>query len=111
MADRPPRPASMKRRLLVGVLGAVAAIWLATAIVSYRDARRETDDLLDAHLAQIERVERHVCGNTLAMSTAQVVQNDDLMTCGFEPLYCVTADVSCSTRDEYSHGVPGARKP
>src|SRR5512144_2518170 len=51
MADR-PRPASMKRRLLVGVLGAVAAIWLVTAIVSYRDARRETDDLLDAHLAQ-----------------------------------------------------------
>jgi two-component system sensor histidine kinase QseC len=51
MADR-PRPASMKRRLLVGVLGVVAAIWLATAIVSYRDARREIDDLLDAHLAQ-----------------------------------------------------------
>ena len=51
MADW-PRPASMKRRLLAGVLGAVAAIWVGTAIVSYRDARREIDDLLDAHLAQ-----------------------------------------------------------
>ena len=51
MADW-PRPASMKRRLLAGVLGAVAAIWLGTAIVSYRDARREVDELLDAHLAQ-----------------------------------------------------------
>jgi two-component system sensor histidine kinase QseC len=42
----------MNRRLLAGVLGAVAAIWLATALVSYRDARREIDELLDAHLAQ-----------------------------------------------------------
>jgi two-component system, OmpR family, sensor kinase len=39
-------------RLLVGVLGAVALVWLATAVVSYRDARREIDALLDAHLSQ-----------------------------------------------------------
>jgi two-component system, OmpR family, sensor kinase len=39
-------------RLLVGVLGAVALVWLATAVLSYRDARREIDALLDAHLSQ-----------------------------------------------------------
>jgi two-component system sensor histidine kinase QseC len=42
----------MKRRLLAGVLGAVAVAWVGTAVVSYIDARREIDDLLDAHLAQ-----------------------------------------------------------
>ncbi len=42
----------MTSRLLVGVLGAVALVWLATAVVSYRDARREIDALLDAHLSQ-----------------------------------------------------------
>jgi two-component system sensor histidine kinase QseC len=34
------------------VLGAVAVAWVGTAVVSYVDARREIDDLLDAHLAQ-----------------------------------------------------------
>jgi two-component system, OmpR family, sensor histidine kinase QseC len=52
MAER-RRAASMNRRLLAGVLGAVAVIWLGVAVVSYVDARREIDDLLDAHLAQI----------------------------------------------------------
>jgi two-component system sensor histidine kinase QseC len=42
----------MTVRLLAAVLGAVALIWLATAAVSYRDARRQIDELLDAHLAQ-----------------------------------------------------------
>jgi two-component system sensor histidine kinase QseC len=39
-------------RLLVSVLGVVALVWLVTALYSYRDARREIDALLDAHLAQ-----------------------------------------------------------
>ena len=43
---------SIRRTLLVVVLAAVAATWLATAIVSYFDARHELDELLDAHLAQ-----------------------------------------------------------
>src|SRR5690242_11540674 len=43
---------SVTSRLLVGVLGAVALVWLATAVVSYRDAHREIDALLDAHLSQ-----------------------------------------------------------
>jgi two-component system sensor histidine kinase QseC len=42
----------MKWRLVAGVLGAVALVWLATVLLSYRDARREIDALLDAHLAQ-----------------------------------------------------------
>jgi two-component system sensor histidine kinase QseC len=42
----------MAVRLLTGVLGAVAVVWLATAVLSYRDARRQIDELLDAHLAQ-----------------------------------------------------------
>ena len=43
---------SLRGRLLALLLGAVASIWVATAIVSYVDARHELDELLDAHLAQ-----------------------------------------------------------
>ena len=43
---------SIRRELLVVLLAAVAATWIATAIVSYVDARHELDELLDAHLAQ-----------------------------------------------------------
>lgn len=43
---------SLRRRLLVTLLGVVAAIWIAAAIASYFDARHELDELLDAHLAQ-----------------------------------------------------------
>jgi two-component system sensor histidine kinase QseC len=42
----------VKLRLLGAVLAAVAAVWLVTAVLSYRDARRQIDELLDAHLAQ-----------------------------------------------------------
>ncbi len=45
-------PTSIKRRLLVMLLGTVAVVWLATAGYSYWDARHEIDELLDAHLAQ-----------------------------------------------------------
>src|SRR5690348_2328354 len=43
---------SLRARLLISLLGVVAAIWIATALVSYFDARHELDELLDAHLAQ-----------------------------------------------------------
>lgn len=43
---------SIRGTLLAGTLAAVAAIWLATAVVSYLDTRHELDELLDAHLAQ-----------------------------------------------------------
>ena len=43
---------SMRTQLLAMLLAAVALTWLATAVVSYFDARHELDELLDAHLAQ-----------------------------------------------------------
>ena len=43
---------SLQARLLVGVLAAVAAVWLAAAALTWFDARHELDELLDAHLAQ-----------------------------------------------------------
>ena len=43
---------SIRSELLVVLLASVAATWIATAIVSYVDARHELDELLDAHLAQ-----------------------------------------------------------
>ena len=49
---RSGRRGSVRRTLLAAVLAAVAATWLATAVVSYFDARHELDELLDAHLAQ-----------------------------------------------------------
>ena len=45
-------PGSLQARLLVLVLGAVAAVWLGTAVLVWRDAQHELDELLDAHLAQ-----------------------------------------------------------
>ena len=43
---------SLKRRLLLGILAAVALVWLATAAYSYLEARHEINELLDAHLAR-----------------------------------------------------------
>ena len=43
---------SLRRRLLVLLLGTVLAAWLATAVFTYFDARREIGEMLDAHLAQ-----------------------------------------------------------
>lgn len=45
-------PYSLKRRLLLTLLGSIALAWLATAMFSYFDAVHELDELLDAHLAQ-----------------------------------------------------------
>lgn len=43
---------SLRQRLLAALLGAIALVWLATAVYSYFDARDEINELLDAHLAQ-----------------------------------------------------------
>src|SRR5512136_2864600 len=43
---------SIRRQLLVLLLGSVALAWIATTIVSYFDARHELGELLDAHLVQ-----------------------------------------------------------
>ncbi|MEZ5614185.1 MAG: ATP-binding protein [Rhodocyclaceae bacterium] len=43
---------SLRRRLLVLLLGTVLAAWLATALFTYFDARHEIGEMLDTHLAQ-----------------------------------------------------------
>lgn len=43
---------SMRRQLLLYVLGAVLLVWAVSAVVSYLDAHDELDELLDAHLEQ-----------------------------------------------------------
>lgn len=46
------RPLSLRLRLIGLILMAVGAVWMATAIFTYHEARHEVDELLDAHLAQ-----------------------------------------------------------
>ncbi|WP_126460876.1 ATP-binding protein [Sulfuritortus calidifontis] len=46
------RRLSLRARLVLLALAAIIAVWLATAWFTYRDARAEFDELLDAHLAQ-----------------------------------------------------------
>ena len=46
-----PWPRSLQGRLLLLVLGVVAAVWLAAAARTWYDVRHELDELLDAHLA------------------------------------------------------------
>ena len=53
MASGPRR--SMRRELLLILLGCVAAIWIATAVVSYFDARHEIDELAARLRALIRR--------------------------------------------------------
>ena len=45
-------PRSLQGRLLVLVVGLVAAVWLGTAAMTWVDVRHELDELLDGHLAQ-----------------------------------------------------------
>ena len=45
-------PRSLARDLLTLLVVSMAVAWLATAAVSYVDARHELDELLDAHLTQ-----------------------------------------------------------
>ena len=49
---KPAQAYSLKRRLLLTLLGSITLAWLATAVFSYFDAVHELDELLDAHLAQ-----------------------------------------------------------
>ncbi len=43
---------SLKKRLVIVMLTLIGAIWSAIAIYSYFDIRHESEELLDAHLAQ-----------------------------------------------------------
>lgn len=64
-------PASLQRRLVLGVVAAVGALWLATALLTWWDARHEIDELLDAHLAQSAAL--------LVAQQAHGSDDDDLM--------------------------------
>ncbi len=46
------RQTSLKRHILTMALSAIALVWLAAAAFTYVDARRELNEVLDAHLAQ-----------------------------------------------------------
>lgn len=43
---------SLRLRILLGVLAAVALAWGSVGLIAYREARQEAEELLDAHLAQ-----------------------------------------------------------
>ena len=43
---------SLRLRLIAGVLALVTAIWLAVALAAWFETRHETEEILDAHLAQ-----------------------------------------------------------
>ncbi|HVG52867.1 MAG TPA: ATP-binding protein [Vicinamibacterales bacterium] len=47
-----PHQRSVRRQLLVLLLTAVSVAWIAAATVSFRDARHDVAEVLDAHLAQ-----------------------------------------------------------
>ena len=70
---RSPRRRSVRRHLLVLLLSAVSGAWVVAASVSYRDARHEVSEVLDAHLAQtasLISVQREGDENRDAVDTA-----------------------------------------
>ena len=60
---------SLQGRLLTPVVGLVAAVWLATAVMTWFDVRQELDELLDAHLAQAAAL--------LVMQQVRAVEDSD----------------------------------
>ena len=50
--NAPLKQPSLQSRLLLLVLGFAVAVWLGAAVVTWRDAQHELDELLDGHLAQ-----------------------------------------------------------
>jgi len=48
----PALPRSLQGRLMVLLLALMSAVWLAVALLTWRDVRHELDELLDSHLAQ-----------------------------------------------------------
>ena len=62
-------PRSLQGRLLVLVLGLVAGVWAATAVMTWIDVRHELDELLDSHLAQAAAL--------LVVQQAREIEDDD----------------------------------
>ncbi|MEO1767650.1 ATP-binding protein [Thiobacter aerophilum] len=52
MLDTLTQSISLRRRLLLWLMGASLLAWGAASLLSYRGARHEIDEVLDAHLAQ-----------------------------------------------------------
>ena len=70
LSPRSPRtPRSLQGRLLALVLSMVVAVWLATAVLTWFDARHELEELLDGHLAQAAAL--------LVVQQAQKLEDDD----------------------------------
>jgi two-component system sensor histidine kinase QseC len=67
------RPLSLRVRLVGLTLLAVGVVWVATAIFTYREARHEVDELLDAHLAQAAAI-------LVAQSLHELHENEVLQT-------------------------------
>ena len=62
-------PRSLQGRLLVMVIGLVAGVWVATAVLTWFDVRHELDELLDSHLAQAAAL--------LVVQQAGEIEDDD----------------------------------
>lgn len=62
-------PRSLQGRLVVLVTGVVALVWLGAAVLTWRDARHELDELLDGHLAQAAAL--------LVVQQARELEDDD----------------------------------
>jgi len=64
-------PRSLQGRLLVLVIGVVAAVWLAASALTWQDARVQIDRLLDSHLAQAAAL--------LVMQQAQATDDEETL--------------------------------
>lgn len=62
-------PRSLQARLIALVLAMVAAVWLASSVMTWFDARHELDELLDSHLAQAAAL--------LVVQQARELEDDD----------------------------------
>ncbi|MFA7269133.1 MAG: ATP-binding protein [Sterolibacterium sp.] len=61
---------SLRRRLLLPILGGATVLWLAMLVLSYLDAHHEIDELLDAQLA-------HTAQTLLALASHEAREGDD----------------------------------
>jgi len=62
-------PRSLQGRLMALMLCVVVVVWLATAVLTWMDARHELDELLDSHLAQ--------AASLLVVQQTQEIEDDD----------------------------------
>ena len=68
--SRPQAPRSLQARLLGLLLALLCVVWLATALMTWIDARHELDELLDSHLAQAAAL--------LVVQQTRVTDDDDV---------------------------------